>query len=419
MRYPEEASRDRGDKSLQGSIFIIDPKSELRSAVEHINRTEGLRRSIVHLNCDDRDWAIWLFDDVDAKALTGREVLESILSVSADYAFQRTHTREAFFVLTGERLLETLIDADLEIFRTGGRTAVARFWTELAARVRKQHGAAIQPGEFLGRLLSVISLGAALPAQSVYSLHAALLREFGVGEVVSASVLSLGDMAVDTYSSVVATLRGMIGDVSSARFLTHVGIDPFGPPECRRLFDFRGALSRGDIVVHSARSRSASESAIGRALKSQYFAAVFAGITDRPTYYVCDEAQRYISTDPTSGEQSYLDRARAFRASCMLATQSIASLRYAIATSHDGAGVSSALDVILANTATKLFFRSTDPGTRNQLRDLLPVAPTTGRPHVIDVRPPSTLSVGECYYIMARGDWGRRQVTWPLEVSNQ
>ena len=67
-----------------------------------------------------------------------------------------------------------------------------------------------------------------------------------------------------------------------------------------------------------------------------------------------------------------------------------------------------AVEMLLANTATKLFFRSTNGMAQRHVRDLCPLTP--GRPSVADVRPPSTLRLGECYAVLADGRMERRRL---------
>ncbi len=64
--------------------------------------------------------------------------------------------------------------------------------------------------------------------------------------------------------------------------------------------------------------------------------------------------------------------------------------------------------MLLANTATKLFFRSTDGIAQRYVRDLCPLTPD--RPCVADVRPLSTLRPGECYAVLADGRMERRRL---------
>lgn len=126
----------------------------------------------------------------------------------------------------------------------------------------------------------------------------------------------------------------------------------------------------------------------------------------RPFFYICDEFQRFITHDEDSGEQSFLDRCRAYRVCCGLATQSIASLRYSLPSK---AG-EHAIDVILINTGTKPFFRTTDNDTANSLSGLISAPPQPNKQHVVRVRPLSTLKPGECYYLLVNGKAGRGQI---------
>ena len=69
---------------------------------------------------------------------------------------------------------------------------------------------------------------------------------------------------------------------------------------------------------------------------------------------------------------------------------------------------SSAIDIIYNNTATKLFFRSTDEETVRRVRT---VSPRTSSGHsVIDIRPLSTLKAGECYASFPDGRFERVQI---------
>ena len=64
--------------------------------------------------------------------------------------------------------------------------------------------------------------------------------------------------------------------------------------------------------------------------------------------------------------------------------------------------------MLLANTASKLFFRSTDSVAQRYVRGISPLTP--GRPNVADVRPLSTLRPRECYAVLADGRMERRRL---------
>ena len=175
----------------------------------------------------------------------------------------------------------------------------------------------------------------------------------------------------------------------------------------------RDRSERGWCVVYRPRNTSAVATTIGRALKAGYFEGTFTRRDkQRPFFYIADEHHRLVDSHPVSGEQSFLDRCRAYRAICVLATQSVASLRYALAqATGDGAqGSEAALEIMMANCGTKLFFRSTDTHTQDRLQKLLPTAPVQGRPHVAQVRPASTLRTGESYALLSDGGWQRRMI---------
>ena len=73
--------------------------------------------------------------------------------------------------------------------------------------------------------------------------------------------------------------------------------------------------------------------------------------------YVADEVHRFVTSDVAHGEQSFMNSCRSFGAFCVLATQSCSSLRHALGESN-GTG-EHAVEMLLVNTATKLFFHST------------------------------------------------------------
>lgn len=152
---------------------------------------------------------------------------------------------------------------------------------------------------------------------------------------------------------------------------------------------------------------------IAKALKAAYFEAILGSAARSRTghgmplvAYVADEAHRFLTSDAAHGEQSFMDACRSFSAFCVLATQSCSSLRHALGES-DRTG-EHAVEMLLANTATKLFFRSTDGMAQQYVRNLCPLTP--GRPSVADVRPLSTLRPGECYAVLADGRLERRRL---------
>ncbi len=180
-----------------------------------------------------------------------------------------------------------------------------------------------------------------------------------------------------------------------------VDLDPL--PDSRRAHtDIRELVETGKVILFCPEARDGHRLA-GKALKAKFFEAVFSRENlARPVAYVCDEAQRFITQDAESGEQNFLDRCRAYRAICVLASQSLASIEHELGSDN---AACTALDIISSNTPTKFVLRTTDTRTIDWLRTILP-APETPGPHVVDVRRPSQLRVGEAYSVFADGGWG-------------
>ena len=125
--------------------------------------------------------------------------------------------------------------------------------------------------------------------------------------------------------------------------------------------------------------------------------------------YIADEFQRFITADRVHGEQSFLDVCRSFGAFTVIACQSIASLHYALSSlESDTDKRKSAIDIICNNTATKIFFRTTDQDTSHRLGTICPQ--TVRGVLVTNVRPLSTLGVGECYASFPDGRFERIQL---------
>ena len=135
---------------------------------------------------------------------------------------------------------------------------------------------------------------------------------------------------------------------------------------------------------------------------------------DNKIFYIADEFHRFITGDSESGEQSFLDRCRSYSVSCILATQSIASILYTLSNIDAGNKNSTeeSLNIILNNVGTKLFFRSTDEKTQDKLKTFLPPNPykRVDSGHVADVFTVSMLSRGECYFMTTSGKWGRTKI---------
>ena len=161
-------------------------------------------------------------------------------------------------------------------------------------------------------------------------------------------------------------------------------------------------IETGAVIVFQPQKKKTHD-LVGSVLKSLFFrCAMQRSDMTRSLGYFCDEAQRFVTTDDETGEHAFLDRARAYRVTAVLGTQSMASLQAAV-----GGGIQSmaAIESILVNTPTKVCFRSTDNQTLQTMRAFIPSDPR-GLGHVLSTRPPSTLQIGECYYSIGH-EWGR------------
>jgi hypothetical protein len=164
------------------------------------------------------------------------------------------------------------------------------------------------------------------------------------------------------------------------------------------------ALARGDLVAYAPDSSSPIAGLVGRCLKAKFFEFAFQRENKvRPFFYVVDEAHRFLTSGTQDGEQSLLDRCRAYRTGVVLATQSVASMMYRL---EQSAGGASALQIILNNCGNALYFRTPDIKTQENLQQRIPGPPRPDRPHAIKVRPLTSLGVGNCYALRCNGSWG-------------
>jgi hypothetical protein len=86
----------------------------------------------------------------------------------------------------------------------------------------------------------------------------------------------------------------------------------------------------------------------------------------------------------------------------VLATQSLASMAYRL----NGPGGSHALQIMINNCGNALYFRTSDIQTQDNLFKRIPNPPVASRPHILNVRPLTSLGVGSCYALRSNGNWG-------------
>ena len=172
--------------------------------------------------------------------------------------------------------------------------------------------------------------------------------------------------------------------------------------------DIAHAVDNGMVIVFQPRA-SATHDVVGKALSSVFYRCVMERADmERPMALCIDELQRFCDPSPESGIHAFLDRCRAFRCSCVLASQSVAALQNVL---NPHGRSSSILDSILINCTTKVCFRTSDPNTSDMLRTFIPPNPMSDV-HVVTARPPSSLKTGE-YYFAYKGKYGRKSYRLP------
>ena len=172
--------------------------------------------------------------------------------------------------------------------------------------------------------------------------------------------------------------------------------------------------SKGRVIyVYQPALGHNEDALIAKALKRSFFQTVLSSPARRERggkmplcLYVADEFHRFITSDTLHGEQSFLDSCRSFGTACVLATQSEASIRHALALAREPSP-DTAIKILLTNTATKLVFRSTEESVRKLVDGL---SPGDGPHRLTAIRPPTTLSPGECYASLPDGRFERRQL---------
>jgi len=433
------------NQNQSAAALMIDPKEELLPFVAQHMAEQGRLEQLIDLQTLQGKSKIWVFEDW-GDALRGPDAIaDRIFSYSRSYMKQSQSQQDPVWHFWGQQLMTALIRIDWCLFHhpNGAKMAnIEAFWEGFSDYLQKiSRPVADKPSEanlfacdvYLSRLSQIVSksffaisparvkvgAGALKHEGQIFNSYWYHFMEYANTYLIDKkNVFTEGEtqyfaqflsMAPETYSSIVGILDTMIRDLMDPQINALISLDPFNPP--RSKFSVAAAISAGEIVVYSPHYHSTVADTIGRIVKSQFFHAAMQrsrlnNPAARPFFYVCDEFHRYISSDEESGEQSFIDRCRAFRVCCVLATQSVAALKYVLPTEQGN----EAIKVILSNIGHKFFFRSTDPDTTGLLKDLFAAPATPDRPHLITVRPPTTLATGECYFLLPSGRSGRSQI---------
>ena len=459
--------------NLPSAGLVVDPKGELGDAIAGMLGADAEKR-MIRIRKGIESPVLWQFSSSSLEGRDGSSIMEEVMTFADSYQGQKDSSHDRFWVDGSSHLIASLIDIDLALFRHsngGGTDNIQMFWRQFYFYIEALGGNGVNVAP-LYELLKSRSIESETVEEAFRAASASLENPitykkenylFHINHLIASSTyfgcdflksdavrailkLTSGNemynrfwaffvafvesykiggkkvfvhqgiyfrqfahMAEATYSSFQAVFNSLIHEFMDREFYSRVSVNPFEAPDCCLPVD--DVIEKGMIVVYEPGIVTSVSACVGKVLKSCFFKKLIVperlnNITTRPFFYICDEFQRFITHDEESGEQSFLDRCRAYRVCCALATQSLASLRYAFP--HEKG--SQAINILITNTGTKLFFRTTDSSTADTLLNLIPEPHRQDRPHVVRVRPPSTLQPGECYYVLVNGTSGRGQV---------
>lgn len=401
------------------AMLIIDPKNEIRAHAERILAESTDRRDRLRtLQPGVTEFVIDAFEGWERPRLSANAIVDRLDAMLDTRPPAKDDGNSRFFNDRSRNTIRGLLAVDCFMFRTAGEPGLERFWLTVKDAIR---GAGTQMADtipledanYFSRHLALLVLASSLSRDGtnniVVEAYLRACEHLGVPVADRFPLLGFASLARDTFVSVVGTICNTLELWADPDLVRHVWLHPFVPTPTGVL-SVAGVMAEGTVLCYRPDDFSDVDTRIGKVLKSKFFELTFRRADrERAVMYVCDEFQRFITSDPLSGEQSYLDRCRAFRGICVLASQSLSSLRYALASDGVSELDKYSLEVLLNNTGNKLYFRNTDIDTQSALKSLLPIAPHGG-PHVLEMRPVTTLATGECYYMLTTGQWGRARV---------
>jgi hypothetical protein len=416
IRYPEEPAyaayaaaagpNPEPLEHLRPALLIVDGKGELGPYVRQL----APNRVIHDIRFPRPERVLHLFEGRDAKRLDVFEITDSILALSRYYTLETLNSRDPYWIGTGADLIREQLGVDLTLERAGKRE---EFWDQLS-----QSSATIKPDGLKACRENYMQPFAALlglPSSDLELLgeYHELALKFGIPEhqlIRTRSYIGLSHHAQATAACVQSVVSRILAEVSSPELANMVSVNPFQPPPAKRWLSINKAMRDGEIILCTPGEGDPIADLAAMALKSLYFRMTFQKpLPARPVVYLVDEAQRFITDGELDGEQNWLDRARAYRGIGILLSQSISSLRYRLATLGNDQLSHHALQIMLTNCGTQFYFRTTDLEVNDRLIRLLPGPPQRELPHIVQMRPPSGLPTGHCYYIKP-GGWGRGPV---------
>ena len=391
----------QSDPAKPASILVIDPKRELQQHVSSILSDMGDPSRLVIIGLGT---TLYFFEGLEHLTLTAKLAK---LSVIAPAAWTSPEGNSSTWIANAKGFLHKIVRFD-GIGREKGVCPLLEVLNLLVPQGEKlSYFAVIQQ---LLNFARASSDNLQRADQEIFKLA----RHHGIPEQEASffqSFLASRDL-IEQFNYFCLEADIFLNAVANSDVTQMIDFCPF-QVESSSVIKLLPMVEEGKVILFSPSVLSDSTiTIVGKCLKAKFFQAVFSRHDKtRPVGYVCDEFQRFITADEDSGEQSFLDRCRAYRTTCVLATQSIASIQYALS---DAAGGKSAIDIILGNTGNKILMRNTDDSTVRKLHSLIPASPYGGA-HIAQVRPMTTLACGEAYYLLSNGEWGREKIALPAK----
>lgn len=378
------------DGEKDAGLLVIDPKCELEAIVKKA-LAAGRTDRLLHLASDASLPPIGFFEVADG--LTSRDKLQRLnVVLGTDVLGSGSH---GYWHAAALEIVLQFMELERAFQEKTGKSLVER----LCQNLEPVHG--------FWHALDVLFTFTRRARKFLKTLELDLkevLTEVGLGRHRNANVVAAFTDDVDNnmqWHYRVQSAEPLVSLLSDQAIAGVVDFEPF-PHSAREQLNVRDCLDRGQVLLFQPEPTPVSEVA-ARALKVKVYEAIKTrSEMERPVAVVIDEFQKFITCDSESGDASFLDTARAYRANCILATQSVAALHLALG---DSAQARASVDAILANTPSKWFFASKDIASQNTVKNLIPASPKGL--HILDRRPLAQLRPGEAYWSLANGDWGR------------
>jgi hypothetical protein len=425
LRYPDAAGYEaykatvgvaaEARADLRPAALVVDPKQELQELVER----EAGGRKVTRVTYGEPGPVLYFFEGRDLSALDAFEVVDYILMLSEFYVQDQARSREPMWNLQAASILKDFVSIDMWLAHRG-IDQVRQLWDKTRTRMAEYSDFApvlgnvcYDPVNYFKSMSTILGLSGAQEGSAPLACYLDSCAELSVPGDLTVRLVALASLYYSTRSGVIFMVNGILADIAADEFAACVSLNPLEPPPAKKMLSVKRSIERGDVVVYiPTPTVSPIADTVGRCLKSKFFEFAFQRSNKvRPFFYVVDEAQRFLTAGEQDGEQSLLDRCRAYRTGVVLSSQSIASMAHRL----EGAmgGGYNALQIMLNNCGNALYFRTSDIQTQDNLRQRIPDPPVPDRPHVIKVRPLATLPVGSCYALRANGSWGLFNVHLP------